>query len=228
MQQKIIPTRSKSNSSPNTANASRTEGGISKKKSPSGLRAIVSTGPEPVLENAELAVDDPARRRLPVLLRRAWYGLNQAFRRRISDLGSTPDQYTVLRTIVEHRDKGLNQRRLAELMASDPNTIAALVERMEQSGWIVRRPHTRDRRANLLALTPAGETQFGQLRARAALLQSEVLAGLRACDRERFLRLLEQVAGSCQMAAQIQPRKRTNCSTYLPTMSASRFTASPT
>jgi len=30
----------------------------------------------------------PERRRLPLLLRRAWYGLNQAFRRRIAHLGA--------------------------------------------------------------------------------------------------------------------------------------------
>ena len=43
-------------------------------------------------------IDSPSRRRLPPLLRRSWYGLNQAFRRRIAHLDLTPDQFTVLRT----------------------------------------------------------------------------------------------------------------------------------
>ena len=34
---------------------------------------------------------EPAPKRLPVLLRRAWYGLNQAFRQRVAHLGITPD-----------------------------------------------------------------------------------------------------------------------------------------
>ena len=38
-------------------------------------------------------VDSPVKFRFPLLLRRAWYGLNQAFRRRIVHLGITPDQY---------------------------------------------------------------------------------------------------------------------------------------
>ena len=42
----------------------------------------------------ELPIDAPERRRLPLLLRRAWYGMNQAFRRRIAHLGVTPDQFT--------------------------------------------------------------------------------------------------------------------------------------
>ena len=38
-----------------------------------------------------------ATKRLPVLLRRAWYGLNQSFRQRIAHLGVTPDQFSILR-----------------------------------------------------------------------------------------------------------------------------------
>jgi hypothetical protein len=47
-----------------------------------------------------LPVDAPERRRLPILLRRAWYGLNQAFRRRIAKTGVTPDQFTAMRTLL--------------------------------------------------------------------------------------------------------------------------------
>src|SRR6266436_8729823 len=74
---------------------------------------------------AGLPIDAPERRRLPPLLRRAWYGLNQAFRRRITHLGITPDQFTVMRTLLE--GEGISQRRLTELMSSDPNTVASLL-----------------------------------------------------------------------------------------------------
>src|SRR5258706_62504 len=46
---------------------------------------------------AAQSIDAPERRRLPPLLRRAWYGLNQAFRPRIAHLGVTPDQFTEMR-----------------------------------------------------------------------------------------------------------------------------------
>src|SRR6266576_4873649 len=78
------------------------------------------------------AVDSPERRRLPPLLRRAWYGLNRAFRRRLAHLGLTPDQFTVMRTLLEH--EGISQRQLTSLMSSDPNTVASLLERMEKAG----------------------------------------------------------------------------------------------
>ena len=71
-----------------------------------------------------LPIDAPERRRLPPLLRRAWYGLNQAFRRRIAHLEITPDQFTVLRTLLEGDALGLTQRELTQHMTSDPNTHA--------------------------------------------------------------------------------------------------------
>src|SRR5437773_4746946 len=91
-------------------------------------------------------IDAPERRRLPPLLRRAWYGLNQAFRRRIAHLGLTPDQFTIMRTLLEN--EGITQSELTELMSSDPNTVASLLERMARAGLVERRAHEKDRRAN--------------------------------------------------------------------------------
>src|SRR5690349_15855770 len=103
-------------------------------------------------------IDSPDRRRLPPLLRRAWYGLNQAFRRRIAHLGLTPDQFTVLRTLIEQ--EGITQSQLTATMTSDPNTVASLVNRMEKAGLISRETHERDRRANRLRVSRQGNTRY--------------------------------------------------------------------
>ena len=82
----------------------------------------------------------PEIKRLPVLLRRAWYGLNQAFRQRVAPLGLTPDQFSILRWLSEGDPRGLTQRTLTDLMASDPNTITSTLSRMESAGLIARHP----------------------------------------------------------------------------------------
>src|SRR5438552_18242293 len=97
-----------------------------------------------------LPIDAPGRRRLPILLRHAWYGLNQAFRRRIAHLGITPDQFTVMRTLLE--SGGITQSELTQQMSSDPNTVASLLERMEKSGLLVRWAHYNYLRADRLTL----------------------------------------------------------------------------
>lgn len=141
-------------------------------------------------------------RRLPPLLRRAWFSLNQAFRRRITHLGLTPDQYTALRLLAEAGPAGLRQRVLTPLMASDPNTIAALLDRMERAGWVRRTPDPADRRALVVTLTPPGQRRFEQAREIAQALQAEVLSVLPERERAPFLARLERVAEACRAAAE--------------------------
>lgn len=147
-----------------------------------------------------LPIDSPARRRLPLLLRRAWYGLNQTFRRRLAHLNLTPDQFTVMRTLLEQ--EAITQRQLTELMASDPNTVAALLERMVRVGLIRRQTHERDRRANQLRLTGRGKARYVKARAVAVKLQSEILGALSVPERRSFLAQLERVAAACRRAAE--------------------------
>lgn len=157
-----------------------------------------------------LPIDAPARRRLPPLLRRAWYGLNQAFRRRIAHLEITPDQFTVMRTLLEGDPLGLTQRELTQLMTSDPNTVASLLQRMEESGLVERKAHEKDRRAHRIKLLESGRSKYEAARALAVELQSEVLTVVPAMRREEFLEDLALVADACKAAADESPRKTTD------------------
>jgi MarR family transcriptional regulator for hemolysin len=158
-------------------------------------------------KSTALPVDAPERRRLPILLRHAWYGLNQAFRRRITHLGVTPDQFTVMRTLNEHEGDGLIQSELSRLIASDPNTIAALVDRMEKAGLIARTAHEKDRRAYRIQLTPVGKRKYKQAREVALVFQSEILSVFPENKREEFLEELAIVADRCRAAAEGSPKK---------------------
>src|SRR3954447_544759 len=139
-------------------------------------------------KSEDLPIDSPERRRLPLLLRRAWDGLNQAFRRRIAHLGVTPDQFTVMRTLLENA--GITQRELTQFMSSDPNTVASLLERMEAAGLIERRSHEKDRRANRLRLKALGQRKYEAAREVAVAMQAEVLSALPEAARENFLETL--------------------------------------
>jgi DNA-binding MarR family transcriptional regulator len=155
---------------------------------------------------SEPAIDSPERRRLPLLLRRAWYGLNKAFRRRIANLGITPDQFTVMRTLLEK--EGITQRELAQAMSSDPNTVASLIERMQLASLVRREPDTKDRRARRLHLTPVGRRKYEEARAVALAMQIEILGALPVNAREAFLRNLEIVAEACRLIAEKSPRRK--------------------
>jgi DNA-binding MarR family transcriptional regulator len=139
----------------------------------------------------------PGPRRLPPLLRRAWFALNQTFRQRLGPVDLTPDQFTVLRWIIESSPKELHQRQLANLMTSDPNTITSILSRMEISGLIERRPHPRDRRAQLVHITETGRQKFNQAKSIALDLQAEILAAIPIDQHADFLKNLELVANCC-------------------------------
>jgi DNA-binding MarR family transcriptional regulator len=146
-----------------------------------------------------------ARRRLPVLLRHAWYALNQAFRRRIAHTGLTPDQFTALRTLLEGDPRGLIQRQLTQQMASDANTIAALLDRMEGADLVRRLPHESDRRASRITVSASGRTKFEEACAIAVDLQQEVLAALPPAARVNFLKSLGRVAMASKRALENSP-----------------------
>ena len=145
-----------------------------------------------------MPIDDPARRRLPILLRHAWFSLNQAFRRRIAHTGVTPDQFTTLRTLEENAPRQPTQSELTRLLASDPNTIASLLERMAAAHWIARIPHEKDRRAYRIVLLPEGREKYLQVRDLAVALQTEMLSGWSGPKREEFLENLQALADRCR------------------------------
>jgi len=139
-------------------------------------------------------------RRLPPILRRAWYSLNQGFRYRIAHLGITPDQYSVLRWLHEGDVRGLTQQTITDLMASDPNTITSILKRMESSGLISRHEHETDRRARRVRLEAKGRRTFAEGFEIAGALQEEILGVLPESRRSRFLADLDAVAEACATA----------------------------
>lgn len=150
-------------------------------------------------------IDDPARRRLPPLLRRCWYGLNQAFRKRLAYLGLTPNQFTLLRWLEEDDGGGVRQSTICTRMASDPNTIAALVERMQADGLVKRKVDPSDRRARLISPTAKGRRVYSKARPIAVDLQEEVLQAIPVGERELLLAQLEILAEACQQSLQQEP-----------------------
>lgn len=158
------------------------------------------------MSKSESPLDAPDRRRLPPLLRKAWYGLNQAFRRRIKQHAATPDQFTILRLLREGDVDGLSQRDLCRLMSSDPNTMGALISRMVEQGLIERRPDERDKRAHRITIATKGKALFKKLRAIALILQGEVLVAIPTERHDQFLSDLEAVAEACRKTAEANER----------------------
>ena len=141
-----------------------------------------------------------SKRRFPLLLRSAWFGLNQSFRARLKPHGLTPDQFTVLRWLYEKKGECVRQADLAQLMSSDNNTITSIITRMEKSQWVKRKPHIKDQRANQLMIMEAGEVIYFKGQAEAYALEEEVMSALTDGERLMYLELMEKVTDACLSA----------------------------
>ena len=138
-----------------------------------------------------------SQKRFPLLLRSAWFGLNQSFRIRIKPLGLTPDQFTVLRWLHEKRGECIRQSDLAQLMSSDNNTITSIINRMETNGWVKRSPHIHDQRAKQLIIEEAGEALYFKGQAVAQALEDEIMNSLSEAERLMYLEFMHKVTRAC-------------------------------
>ena len=129
------------------------------------------------------------------LMRRMHQRSTQAFAQRTQAAGFdlTQVQFAALDAIRAH--PGVDQARIAELIAYDRATIGGVIERLEQKGWILRVVSARDRRARELSLTDEGERMFAALLPVVQDLQHDILQALNPAERARFLQLARQLVG---------------------------------
>jgi DNA-binding MarR family transcriptional regulator len=73
--------------------------------------------------------------------------------------GLSLPQFDILATLM-FRGEGVTQQELAERLLVTKGNICGMIDRMESSGWVERRPDPKDRRANRLFLTRAGKALF--------------------------------------------------------------------
>ena len=93
-------------------------------------------------------------------------------------------------------NEGTNQARLAELLELEPISLARMIDRMEQAGWVERRADPADKRARLLYLTAKAKPIFERIVALGTETRGEALTGIAQADRDRMIDLLTQVRGN--------------------------------
>jgi MarR family transcriptional regulator for hemolysin len=104
------------------------------------------------------------------------------------------------------RNEGINQAGLADLLEIRPMTLVRQIDRMQEAGWIERRPDPADRRARRLFLTDKARPILGRIWDVASETQDQVLAALSPDESEQLIELLRRVHGA--LADRSHPRAR--------------------
>src|SRR5579864_6302223 len=91
------------------------------------------------------------------------------------------------------RNEGINQAGLADVLEIRPMTLVRQIDRMEEAGWIERRPDPSDRRARRLFLTDKARPILGRIWSVANDTRDEALARLSAGEADTLIDLLQRV-----------------------------------
>ncbi|MGW8270169.1 MAG: MarR family winged helix-turn-helix transcriptional regulator [Burkholderiales bacterium] len=122
--------------------------------------------------------------------------LRTTYDRRVKSLGLTRSQWWVLTHLF--RAQGTTQSELAEVLEIEKPTLGRLLDRLEAKGWVRREHDAHDRRAWRVYLSESAEPAMKTMRAVAAEVRRDAMAGLSADERERFVDLLIAVKGNLQ------------------------------
>jgi len=109
-------------------------------------------------------------------------------------LGLTRGQCKVLGYLA--RNEGINQAGLADLLEIKPMTLVRQIDRMEEDGWIERRPDPGDRRAHRLVLTEKARPILARILDLSTEIRNEAFAGLSKAEGQHLIDLLVRVHGN--------------------------------
>lgn len=125
--------------------------------------------------------------------------MRRTFDIRARQIGVTRPQWQVLSLLARHA--GINQGGLAEILEVEPITLGRMIDRLQDSQMVERRPDPADRRAWRLHLTPKGEEQIERLRPFAEETLETALEGISAAEREQLMTILDRIRGNLSRRA---------------------------
>ncbi len=111
--------------------------------------------------------------------------MRTTFDRRVRALGFTRSQWWVLNHLF--RNDGVTQSELADILEVEKATLGRLLDRMEAKGWVRREEHASDRRAKRVHLTEEVQPAIKAMRAAAAEVRRDALAGLAPERQDQFV-----------------------------------------
>lgn len=121
----------------------------------------------------------------------AAHGWRTALNRRLRPLGYSRSRWMVLLYI--SRNDAIPHRELADRLGIESPTLVRLVDRMEADGLLERRADESDRRVKRLHLSTEGRKEVERIRAYAADLRKELLAGLDKTEIGGALEVLNRI-----------------------------------
>ena len=133
---------------------------------------------------------EPLTGNLGWLLSQASYVLTTQLAAALEEVGLTPRSYCLLSKAMTGE---YTQIELAHAIGLDKTTMVVTLDELEAAGLAERRRSSTDRRARVVAVTPAGKRKVAKGEQIVERTQAEVLATLASHERQAFMDALAQL-----------------------------------
>ena len=129
------------------------------------------------------------------------FGTARAWRnkldQRLRPLGFSQGKWRTLMHLSNGGNK-LTQKEIAQRMGIEEPTLAGLLNRLEQDGWVERRESSNDRRCKVVHLQRRSKRVTEQIFAAAHALRNELIEDVRESDLEICVRVLNQIRSKAE------------------------------
>lgn len=132
------------------------------------------------------------------LLTDAAHLLRKLVDRRLQPLGLSRAQWSVLAILSNH--EGLSQSQISDELEIEKSTTGRLIDQVERSGWIERRPIPGDRRLWGIHLTDRARQLIAEVESIVLNTRGEMLRGLSAEQQQTLSEMLQTVKSNLSTA----------------------------
>ncbi len=132
------------------------------------------------------------------LLTDAAHLLRKLIDRRLQPLGLSRAQWSIL-AILSNQD-GLSQSQISDELEIEKSTAGRLIDQVEKSGWIERRPIPGDRRLWGIHLTDRAQQLITEVESVVLNTRAEMLRGLSAQQQQHLSEMLQTVKSNLSAA----------------------------
>lgn len=143
---------------------------------------------------------ESAERNIGYLIHDAARLMRVNYDRRIKDLELTRSQWWVLNHL--YFNEGMIQTELSAILEIERATLGRLLDRLEEKGWVERRPAPNDRRVKRIFLTREVDDVMQTMRERARETRLQALSGLSAQDQEWLIDTLIMIKRNLSQVAE--------------------------
>jgi DNA-binding MarR family transcriptional regulator len=146
---------------------------------------------------------DSAPSSLAFLLSQVGLFAARQFARRLAEIDLHPPLFRVMNVV--DAAEGQSQQAIGEAIEAPASRMVAIVDELEQRGFVERRPHPGDRRIRALHLTSEGRRALARGRRIAAEHEAELTRGMNEADRRRLISLMQDLVDKQGIGRGVHP-----------------------